>query len=384
MIAKLMTSFWTREIRVGLLNIITGPVFHLGVWMIKRVRGILVQQVDKCNDVADCRPDSFRKSLHGILLPSIQIRNINFTMYRQRIIPTMNAPYRITPRLLTAVTAILLFSPPAVRAENTGIPVPPGSEQQVRQETGLPAIAITTPATAGVVTVERIRSGKVRRLKEIAAMVRQQRQAAGEFEGFVSWMSTNLAGYNRYLQAGSYAAAAAKFLPVPYAGQASVFTRFVAQFTVALNEASTAVAAYLDSSQQFITLADAIDLQKPLDEQAINDASRLADQKLLCDTQTAQSKLASVSDLSSGALSFLESLNHYVSGTDEYWNKVKGVFKKDIDPREKSFISENMASLRSHAARFNGRLKSFGELTEKETASIRALAVYDELVAEAR
>jgi hypothetical protein len=96
-----------------------------------------------------------------------------------------------------------------------------------------------------------------------------------------------------------------------------------------------------------------------------------------------QLKLATLSDLSAGALSFLESVNHYVSGTDEYWNKMKGVFKKDIDPKEKSFISESTNSLKSQADRFNGRLRTFEELGKKETAGVKSLAVYDELAAEA-
>jgi len=98
----------------------------------------------------------------------------------------------------------------------------------------------------------------------------------------------------------------------------------------------------------------------------------------------AQLKLVTVSELSSGALSFLESLNHYVSGTDEYWNKMKGAFRKDIDPKEKSYISENINSLKSQASRFNTKLKVFEELGRKETASIKSLAVYDELSLEAQ
>jgi hypothetical protein len=171
-------------------------------------------------------------------------------------------------------------------------------------------------------------------------------------------------------------------LPVPYAGQASIFTKFIAQFTVALNNASVSVANYLNSSQHFISLVDAIDPAKPLDERAITEASHYADQKMLKDMNDAQAKLAMVADLSSGALSFLESVNHYASGTDEYWNKVKGLVKKDIDPREKSFLSESASNLKTQADRFNGKLKSFEELTKKEAANVKSLALFDELSAE--
>ena len=232
------------------------------------------------------------------------------------------------------------------------------------------------------IPIERLRQKKVQRLKTIAADVKVQRQSTSDFEGFVKWMSANLAGYNRYIQAGSYAAVVARMLPIPYAGQASVFTKFVAQFTVALNAASVSITNYLNSSQKFIAMSDAIDPGKPLDEKAITEAALFAEQKLLKDMNDAQLKLVAVSDLSSGALSFLESLNHYVSGTDEYWNKAKGVFRKDVDPKEKSFISESTNSLKIQADRFNGKLKTFDELGKKETASVKTLAVFDELTAE--
>ena len=233
------------------------------------------------------------------------------------------------------------------------------------------------------IPVDRLRHIKAARLKEISAAAKNQRQSTSDFEGFVKWMSANLAGYNKYIQAGSYAAVVARVLPIPYAGQASIFTKFVAQFTLALNAASVSITNYLNSSQKFIVMIDAIDTSKPLDDKALAEAAHFADQKMLKDMSDAQQKLAAVSELSAGALSFLESLNHYVSGTDEYWNRAKGVFKKDIDPKEKSFISENTSSLKIQADRFNGKLKTFDELGRKQTTAVKSLTVYDELATEA-
>lgn len=286
---------------------------------------------------------------------------------------------------LSLISALIcLTSTIGYTAENACGPMTPAEEQALKLQMDNESLTrrIKQLESIKAVPVERLRQKKALRLKEIAADVKAQRQTTHDFEGFVKWMSANLAGYNRYIQAGSYAAVVAKMLPIPYAGQASIFTKFVAQFTVALNAASVSVTNYLNSSQKFITMAELIDPSKPLDEKSISEAAQFADQKLLKDMNDAQMKLATVSDLSSGALSFLESLNHYVSGTDEYWNKAKGIFKKDVDPKEKSFISENTNSLKTQADRFNGKLKNFEELGKKETASVKALAVFDELTAE--
>jgi len=224
---------------------------------------------------------------------------------------------------------------------------------------------------------------KLQRLKETALEVAKQRDTTKDFEGFFKWMSSNLAGYNRYIHAGSYVAVIGKMLPIPYAGQVSIFTKFVAQFTASLNSASMAINTYHLSSQKFINMVNAIDPTKPADEKTVNDAAHFADTTLLKDMNDAETKLTTVSDLSAGALSFLETLNHYVGETDAYWNKVKGLIRKNVDPKEKSFISESTSNLKAEADVFNRKMRNFEALGKKETANIKALAVYDELAAEA-
>ena len=82
----------------------------------------------------------------------------------------------------------------------------------------------------------------------------------------------------------------------------------------------------------------------------------------------AQSRLAIVSDLSSDASSpLLGTLNHYASGTDEYMNKLKGLIKKDVDPKEKSFLTENIGNLKTRARnRFNGNCTPSSSSTSKK------------------
>jgi hypothetical protein len=108
------------------------------------------------------------------------------------------------------------------------------------------------------VAYEFLRQKKYQKLKETATAVKAQRQTTQDSESFFRWMSTNLAGYNRYIRAGSYLAAAAKVLPIPYAGQVSNFTKFAGQFTVTLNKTSLATTRYMSSSQRFIAMVDAI------------------------------------------------------------------------------------------------------------------------------
>lgn len=288
-----------------------------------------------------------------------------------------------SPFITAAVSTLLLTALPC-RAENACSPMVPAEQQtqNLREELTLAKTRVMELEARRCISEERLVQKKVKQLREITADVKQQRQSMEHFQAFVSWMNLNLAGYTKYIKAGSYAAVVARMLPIPYAGQASIFTKFAAQFTVALNSASVSINSYLLSSQKFIVMVDAIDPAKPIDHNSVSTASAYADTVLLKDMDDAHIKLATISNLSSGALSFLESLNHYMSGTDEYWNKAKGLFRKDVDPKEKSFISESTNSLKNKAAAFNGKLNSFEELTRTQNVRVKSLAVYDELLSE--
>src|SRR5690349_2388220 len=176
-------------------------------------------------------------------------------------------------------------------------------------------------------------------LRELAASVREQRRTMTDFEGFVKWMTANLSGYAKYVEAGSVAAGFAKILPIPYAGQASVLTKFVSQGVLSLNTASVAINRYLVTSQQFIARVEALDPTKSTNPAEISELARFADGELLRDMTDAQQKLTSTAEISTSALSFLESINSYLGSTDEYWNKTKSLLsRKEADKKEKSYL----------------------------------------------
>lgn len=218
-----------------------------------------------------------------------------------------------------------------------------------------------------------------KRLKDITVDVRAQRQAMADFESYVKWMSGHVAGYSKYIQAGSVAARFAKVLPIPYAGQASLFTKFVSDAAVSLSAASVSINKYLGTSQQFLTRADALDPNKPNYDQEVSDLVRFADQDLLKGMTDVQERLTTTAQLSTSSLSFLESLNHYVGTTDEYWSKTKAFLKSD-DKAEKSFLAESTAALKKKAQGFNAKLTLFDATVKKTSPQIKALAAYDDLV----
>lgn len=254
--------------------------------------------------------------------------------------------------------------------------------QVLQRENSLLQEKLKSRENIPAITVEALALKNYQRLQEIARDTRVQRQTMGEFEGFVKWMTANLSGYAKYVEAGSVAAGFAKVLPIPYAGQASLFAKFISQGALSLNAASVSINKYLVTSQQFITRVEAMDPAR-VNPKDVSDTSRFADEQLLKDMNDAQVKLAGTADLTASALSFLETLNHYVGSTDAYWNKTKSLIKRsEVDKKEKSFLSESIQSLKNRAGNFNGRLKLFTDTARKDAPLIKTLTAYDELVRE--
>ncbi|AAR35674.2 hypothetical protein KIP69_11130 [Geobacter sulfurreducens] len=232
------------------------------------------------------------------------------------------------------------------------------------------------------VSSDELLAKNVRHLQDLSANTRAQRQSMADFEKFVTWMSSSLAGYEKYIQAGSVVAGFARVLPIPYAGQASVLTKFVSQGVLSLNAASGSIASYLKTSDRYLAMVDAIDPVRP-DAVKVSAAARYADGELLRAMTDVQAKLRTSADVSASTLSFLETLDHYAGNTDEYWAKTKAfVTRNDAYKNDKSYLAASIEGLRNRAASFNGRLRLFEESAKKDLPLIKNLVAYDDLIRE--
>ncbi|HWI40390.1 MAG TPA: hypothetical protein VNX25_02755 [Verrucomicrobiae bacterium] len=219
---------------------------------------------------------------------------------------------------------------------------------------------------------------KKARLQELAADVAAQRQGMEEFDRYVRWMNENLAAYSRYVAAGSVAARCAKFLPIPYAGQASSFGKFVADGALSLGATSASIAKYLASSQEFVIRAAALPTA-PVEE--VSALSSFARERLLPDMREVRQKLAGASQVSTSSLSFLQSVEHYLGNAEEYVNRTKALLGRE-PKEEKGFLAESIQGLKVRGEAFNGRLRSFEEGVRRDEPLIASLETYDELMRE--
>ncbi|MBP1729313.1 MAG: hypothetical protein H6Q56_1686 [Deltaproteobacteria bacterium] len=294
----------------------------------------------------------------------------------------MTETMRYLSMLLPAAALLLPISLPAADLPLT---LPP-AEQQIllKDEPAKDAKPLfdtlnSLPARK-VITLEELNQKRFSRLQDVAGFVGSQRDSMVEFDGYVKWMGGTLAGYSRYVEAGSFAANFARLLPIPYAGQAGQLSKFVSHFALALSGTSVAVKQYLASSQQFLTRVQGIGSGYSGKENEMAALTFLADQQLAKDMLDLQNRLATTSDLSASALSFLISMQQYLGGTDEYWQKTKAlVGKKESDRNEKGALAGSIDGLKQRAEEFNKRLKVYDDNVGKTLPLIATLVAYDEL-----
>lgn len=289
------------------------------------------------------------------------------------------------PIFLPAVFCICLATPVLLLAAETPLSLPPAEEKILLDEA---PVRVDKPLfdclqalpPQKTLTLDEVDQKRFMRLKELSRTVSSQRESMLEFDVYVRWMGGTLSGYSRYVEAGSFAAGFARLLPIPYAGQAGQFSKFIAHFALALSSTSAAVKQYLGSSQQFVAGVEALGPSGKGKESDMAFLTFIADQQLSRDMSDLQGHLAATSELSFSALSFLVSLQQYLGSTDEYWQKTKSlVSRKESEKAEKSALAGSIDGLKSRAVDFNKRLKVYEQNVSKAVPMIASLIVYDEL-----
>ncbi|HZV81373.1 MAG TPA: hypothetical protein VFF53_04315 [Geobacteraceae bacterium] len=289
-------------------------------------------------------------------------------------------------RFLCLIAFMPLLLP--VMASATASPEPlPEHQVTLPVEISQPAVpakqptesAQTMPA-AGMLTLEELNGKRLQRLQDVAKGLKAEKASMADFDSYLSWMGGALAGYSKYVEAGSFAAGFARYLPVPYAGQAGQLTKFISHFALSLSTTSAAVKSYMNSSQFFINGVEAIGSRPDGKEHELAMLTFYADQQLSRDMVELQGRLASISDLSSSALSFLLGLQQYLGNTDDYWQKTKSLIgRKEADKAEKGALAGSIEGLRTRAAAFNGKLKKYEATVSSAMPRIASLVAYEEL-----
>jgi len=288
-------------------------------------------------------------------------------------------------RILICIAAILLL--PVIASASISAAFQPEGVSVPADAVSPSALVLPQPSEvhpllppAKMLTLEELNHKRLQRLQDVSREIRTQRESMADFDTYLKWMGGALAGYGKYVEAGSFAAGFAKYLPVPYAGQAGQLTKFISHFALSISATSAAVTSYLNSSKFFISGVEAIGISPEGKESDLAMLTFYADQQLSRDMLELRGRLESISSLSSSALSFLLGMQQYLGSTDEYWQKTKSLMsRKDAEKADKGALAGSIDGLRSRAEAFNGKLKQYDSMVSATMPRIASLVAYDEL-----
>lgn len=199
---------------------------------------------------------------------------------------------------------------------------------------------------------------------QISANLKEQKSGFAEFENFLRWMSGSLTGYEKALHTSAQIAAVTKFLPIPYAGQASGFAKFAANFTLQLSNAGGALQKMQDAAQKY---------QKLLGEYEANPTSanlsnciKFADETLVPTIHDTAEKLEKIGQMSASMLGFLGAIDGYLQNADEMLGRAKSLLGGDVTA-DRAQMQQKSGLLRSKLDIFDKRCKALQELAKKES-----------------
>lgn len=288
-------------------------------------------------------------------------------------------------RILTCILAILLL--PVIASASISAASQPETVSVPTDVVSQPALVLPQPSEvhpllppAKMLTIEELNRKRLQRLQDISREIKIQRESMADFDTYLKWMGGALASYGKYVEAGSFAAGFAKYLPVPYAGQAGQLTKFISHFALSISATSAAVTSYLNSSKFLVGGVEAIGTSPEGKESDLALLTFYADQQLSRDMIELRGRLESISSLSSSALSFLLGMQQYLGSTDEYWQKTKSLMsRKDAEKADKGALAGSIDGLRSRAEAFNAKLKQYDSMVSATMPRIASLVAYDEL-----
>jgi hypothetical protein len=208
-------------------------------------------------------------------------------------------------------------------------------------------------------------------LKQIRQDTAELKAINAEEAEYAKWLSGYLASYSKYLeQAGMYAPLI-KIIPLPYAGQAGDFVKFGSKMTLHITHTATAI----DNANKSIARYEEL-LKDANTPEKISATAKFAEERLLPDIKEADTKSATLKEMSAGLMGFGESVENILKNGTDTLAKAKALFgKEDID---KDKITKT-AQFKQKLEAFKQKTFRIEELIKKDSELAKRAFIYSEL-----
>lgn len=228
-------------------------------------------------------------------------------------------------------------------------------------------------------TAQQLNQYSYEHLSKVAALMRQDSKKIDEFSGFITAIKGSVNDYAQIIRSSVYLTNVVRYLPIPYAGEASSITKVVSNTLLNLNGAAVSLDRYQKSSAAFLENFDKLDPRSVTSAQLVK-LSVYADTVVINDAETLQDSLQGISSSASTLAASTQSISNAINTGGDYLNQAKSFVGIKANEEEKvkasgtsfhaklSLLSQKISALENsaHTHRANVlKARTYAELAQK-------------------
>jgi len=215
-------------------------------------------------------------------------------------------------------------------------------------------------------------------LSKVAMLMRQDAKKIDEFSGYISAIKGSVNDYAQIIRSSVYLTNVVRYLPIPYAGEASSITKVVSNTLLNLNGAAVSLDRYQKSSTVFLESFDRLDRNTATSTQLAKLAS-YADTVVINDAEALQDSLQGISSSASTLAATTQSISNAISTGGDYLNQAKSFVGMKASANEEEKLKASGTSFHAKLALLSQKICALENSAQTHRGNVLKARTYAEL-----
>lgn len=215
-------------------------------------------------------------------------------------------------------------------------------------------------------------------LFKVAHLMRQDAKKIDEFSGFITAIKGSVNEYAQIIRSSVYLTNVVRYLPIPYAGEASSITKVVSNTLLNLNGAAVSLDRYQKSSNAFLDSFDKLDPHSATPAQLAKLAA-YADTVVMNDAEALQNSLQGISSSASTLAATTQSISNAISTGGDYLNQAKSFVGIKPSANEEEKVRASGTSFHTKLTLLSQKISTLENSAQTHRTNILKARSYAEL-----
>jgi hypothetical protein len=228
------------------------------------------------------------------------------------------------------------------------------------------------------ITSEQLSGYSYDYLSQVAVLMREDSRKIDDFSVFINTLKLSVNNYSSMIKSSTYLTNAVRFLPIPYAGEISNFTKVFTNSLLHLNSAAVSLDNYKKSSSAFLDSFNKLDKTTATPEQLAK-LSAYADTTVMADARDLRISLQKISSSVSALAATAQSISNAMETTEGYFTQAKSFVGLKPEATDKVKVNESSNSLNTRISQLSQKITSLEHSSDTHRQNIAKARTYAEL-----